>query len=122
VRTRARGDGRANCYSEPVAAAELSADKVAVVAKSPAQRKDLNLQVLLRDNDAGPHTTHQLVFGDERSVGLQQRQEEIEGARPQFDGHAVGNQSPLAQQHSETAKFERRVSSGPSRPVCAMRR
>ena len=92
--TSTPGDGRANCGSEPVAAAELGADKVAVFAKGLAQRGDLNLQVLLRDNDAWPHTAHKLVFGDQRSVGLQQDQEEIEGARPQLYRHAVGDQLP----------------------------
>src|SRR6266481_6341025 len=51
----ARGDGGANCSGEPVAAAELSADKVTIFAESLAQRENLNLQVLLRDNDAWPH-------------------------------------------------------------------
>jgi hypothetical protein len=92
--TSTPGDDRANCGSEAVAAARLGADKVAVLPKSLAQRGDLNLQVLLRDSDAWPHTAHELVFGDERSVGLQQDQEEIEGARPQFYRHAVGHQLP----------------------------
>jgi len=43
------------------------------------------------------------------SVGLQQDQEKIEGARPQLYPHPVGDQPPLAQQHAEMAEFERRV-------------
>src|SRR6266851_185746 len=84
-------DDRANCGSEPVAAAELSADQVAVFAESLAQRGDLNLQVLLRHDDAWPHTAEELVFGDQRSVGLQQNQKNIECARSQLYRHAVGN-------------------------------
>src|SRR5713101_3159095 len=80
--TSIRGDGRVNCGSEPIAASELGADKVAVFAKNLAQRGDLNFQVLLCDNDAWPHAAEELAFGDQRSVGLQQDQEEIEGARP----------------------------------------
>jgi hypothetical protein len=95
--TSTPGDGRANCPGEAVAAAELSADKVAVFAKGLAQRGDLNLQVLLRDNDPRPHTADELVLGDQRSVGLEQDQEEIEGARPQLYRNAVGDQSPLTQ-------------------------
>ena len=76
--TSTPGDGRANCGSEPVAAAELGPDKVAVFAKSFAQRGDLNLQVLLRDNNAWPNTGHKLVFGDQRSVALQEDQQEID--------------------------------------------
>ena len=75
------GDGRADCGSEPVAAAELGTDKVAIFAESLAQCGNLNLQVLFRDDDARPHTPHKLVLGDQRSVGLQQDEEEIEGAR-----------------------------------------
>src|SRR5712671_7526573 len=120
--TSTPGDGRANCPSEPVAAAELSADKVSVFAKSLAQRGDLNLQILLRDNDAWPHTTQELVFGDQRSVSLQQDQEEIEGARSQLYRHAVGDQLALAQQHAETAECERRVGCCRARPIHDHRR
>src|SRR5437660_10969545 len=99
--TSTPGDGRANGGSEPIAAAEFGTDKITVFAKSSTQRGNLNLQVLLRDNDAGPTAAEELVFGDQRSVGLQQDQEEIEGARPQFFEHAVGDQLPLAQQYAE---------------------
>src|SRR5580700_485350 len=94
--TSTRGEGRTNRSSEAVAAAELGPDKIAVFAKSLAQLGDLNLKVLLRDDDAWPHTAHELFFGDQRSVGLQQGQEEIESACPQLDRHAVGYQSPPA--------------------------
>src|SRR5260370_40387152 len=73
--TSTPGDGRADWGSEPVAAAELGPDKLAVFAKSLAQRGDLNLQVFFRNNCAWPNTAHKLVFGDQRSVGLQQDQE-----------------------------------------------
>jgi hypothetical protein len=116
------GDGRADCGSEPVAAAELGADKVAVFAESLAQCGNLNLQVLFRDDDARPHTPHKLVLGDQRSVGLQQDEEEIEGARPQLYRHAIGDQLPLAQQHAKTTEFKRRVSCCRARPSPSHRR
>ena len=94
------------CRSKPVTAAELGADKISIFAKSPAKRRDLNLQVLFRDNDPWPYSADERVFGDQRSVGLQQDQEEIEGARPQLYRAAVGDQLPPAQQHAETAEFE----------------
>ena len=84
----------------------LGPDESAVFAEGLAQGVDLNLQVLLRDNNAWPHTAHQLVFGDQRSVGLQQHQEEIEGARPQLYRRAVSDQLPVAQQHAETTELE----------------
>ena len=58
VLTSIRGEDGANGGSEPVAAAELGPDKFAVFAKSFAQQGDLNLQVLLRDDDAWPPTAH----------------------------------------------------------------
>jgi hypothetical protein len=116
------GEGRTNRGSEPVAAAELSADKLAVFPESPAQRGDLDLQVLLRDNNAWPHTTHKVVFADQRSIGLQQDQEKIEGARPQLYRHAVGHQLSPAQQNAETTEFKHRVGCCRARPVGAMRR
>ena len=90
--TSTRGEGRTNRSSEAVAAAELGPDKFAVFAKSFAQRGDLDLEVLFRDNDAWPHAVHELFFGDERSVGLYQGQEEIETPCPQLDRHTVGHQ------------------------------
>src|SRR6266446_9301193 len=102
--TSVPGDGRANRGGEPVAAAELGADKISIFAKSLAQRGNVNLQVLLGDKNAWPHAAQQLVLGNQRAVGLQQDQEEIEGARPQLYRHAVGDQLPLPQQHPETAE------------------
>jgi hypothetical protein len=104
--TSTRGEGRTNRSSEAVAAAELGPDKFAVVAKSFAQRGDLDLEVLFRDNDAWPHAVHELFFGDERSVGLQQDQKEVEGARAELDRNTVSEQPPPAQEHADTAEFD----------------
>src|SRR3984893_9794917 len=120
--TSTRGEGRTNRGSEYVATAELGPDKIAVFAKSLAQRGHLNLQILLRDNDAWPHAAYELFFGDQRSFGLQQDQEEIEGACPQLYWHAVGHQLPAAQQDAETAEFEHRVGCCRARPVGPLQR
>jgi hypothetical protein len=121
ILTRTPGGRRANCGSEPIAAAEFGADEIAVFTKSLAQRRDLNFQVLLGDNDAGPYAAEELAFGDQRSVGLQQDQEEIEGARPHLDRHTVGDQLAAAQQNAESAEFERGVGCCRARPVRALR-
>lgn len=81
----------------------------------------MDLQVLFGDNDARPHMAEEFVFGDQRSVGLQQDQEEIECARPQLYRHAVGDQLPLAQQHLETAEFECYAGCCRARADCVMR-
>ena len=61
---------RAGHTGEPVAAAEIGLDEIAVPAQRFAQCGDLSLHVLLRNNDAWPHTAEQLVFGDQGPVGL----------------------------------------------------
>jgi len=111
-----------NRGSKPVPPAKFRADQIAVVAKSFAQLKDLNLQILVGDNDPWPHTAHKLVFGDQRSVGPQQDEEEIEGTRAQLYRHSVGEQLPLPQQQAETAEFKRFVRYYWVGPFHAMRR
>jgi hypothetical protein len=110
-------EARVNFGRETVAAAELGPDKVAVFAEGFAHRGDLNFQVLLRDSDARPDAAHELVFSNQRSVGLQQDQEEIEGARPQLYWDAVGEQLPLPQLQTKTPEFECRVSYRQARPI-----
>jgi hypothetical protein len=105
---RTRRDGSANCGSKPVTAAEFRADDVAVPAQRFAQRADLNLEVLLRHHDTRPHPAHEFVFCYERAVGLQKREQEIKRARAELDRNTVGQELPPAQQHAETAEFNRR--------------
>ena len=64
----------------------------------------MRLQVLLGDNDAGPHAAHKLVLGHQRSVGVEQHQEKIESAGPQLYRHAFGNQLPLAKRLAYATK------------------
>ena len=64
------------------------------------------MRFLFRHDDARPHPAHELLFSDERAVGLQQDQQKIEGARAELDWNAVGEQLPPAQQNAETAEFE----------------
>ena len=97
---------------ESVTAAEFRADEVAVRAQCFAQCRDLKLEVLFRHDDARPHPADELLFRDERAVGLQKDQEEIEGARAEFDRNAVGEQLPPSQQDAETAEFEVRAGGG----------
>jgi hypothetical protein len=108
---------RAQHAGEPVAAAEFCADNVAVGAERLAQCKDLNLQVVFRHRDARPHSAEELVFFDEQAVRFQEDQKQIKGARAEFDRNAVGEQSPLTEQHAETPEFEIRVGGYRARPV-----
>jgi hypothetical protein len=75
----------------------LGLNEIAVLAKSFAQGEDLDLQIVWADDDIRPNPALQLVPCDERSIGLEQHQQDIEGPRAKFDRHAAGKQSPLAQ-------------------------
>jgi hypothetical protein len=79
------GGVRAQYANEPVAAPEFRTDEIAVRAQCFAQGGDVNLEVLFRYYDARPHPVEKLLFCDERAVGLQQDQKEVEGARAELD-------------------------------------
>jgi len=107
---------------QSIAAAEFGADDIAVGAKGLAQCGDLNFEVLLRHHDARPNPAHQLLFCDERAVGLQEDQKEIEGARAELDRNTVSEQLPSTQQHAAAAEFQSRLCCCGTRPVRDMPR
>jgi hypothetical protein len=78
---------------------------MAVRTQCSAQGRDLKLQVLCRYYDARPHPAHELLFRDERAVGLQQDQQEVEGAPAELDWNAVGEQLSPSQENAEAAEF-----------------
>jgi hypothetical protein len=91
----ARRNGRANRGNKPITPANLGADEAAVFAQSPAQSKDLRFQVFLGDGHPRPDTSVELLFVDQRSIGLNQSQQKLECARSQRDRHAIGQQLTL---------------------------
>jgi len=101
--------GRADYGGKPVAAAKLGSDRVPVRAENPAQHGDLNFQIFLHNSYSWPDAGDELIFGDQRSIGLEQGKEEIEGACSELNRCAVTEQPPLSQQHAETAEFESRT-------------
>jgi hypothetical protein len=100
------GGVRAQYANEPVAEPEFRTDEMAVCAQCFAQGGDLNFEVLFRYYDARPHPVEKLLFCDERAVGLQQDQKEVEGARAELDRNTVSEQPPPAQEHADTAEFD----------------
>jgi hypothetical protein len=85
-----RGGTRAQYANEPVAAPEFRTDEIAVRAECFAQGGDLNLEVLVRHNNVRPHPVEELLLRDERAVGLQQDQEEVERASTNLDRNTAG--------------------------------
>ena len=82
-----------------------------------AQRRDLHLQVVLLDHQTGPHERQELVLGDEPARACDQRDQQVEAARPQRDRLAVGQQAMLPGLEGEVAetvgrRFESRCGRG----------
>jgi hypothetical protein len=96
-------------------------DEIGVRAECFAQCHDLELYVLFRHDGARPHPAYELLFSDERAVGLQQGQQEIERTRAELDWNAIGEQLSPAQQNAEPAEFEIRAGGCPVRVVSALR-
>ena len=72
IRNAIRPAAAPHVASTPIAAANFSANKIAVLTKRPAQRRDLNLQIVLADHDAWPDAVQELAFGNQRPVGFEQ--------------------------------------------------
>lgn len=113
---------RAQHAGKSVAAADFSTDQIAVGAERFAQRGDVEFDVFFHDDDTGPYPAEQLCFRDQRAIGFQKHHEDIEGARAEFGGNAVGEQLPPAQQNAETAEFEIRAGGRAVRGVSALRK
>lgn len=103
---------------QAVSAAEFGPDKVSVLAESPAQQEDLNLEISRIHKNARPDKGHELVLCDKRPVGIDENHQEIEGASAEFDRYTIGEQLPLPRQYAETAELDRRVArAGAARPM-----
>ena len=64
----------------------------AVGSQGLAQWRDLGLKAVLIDHPAGPHAAHQLVLGQDRPGGIDERQEHLESAAAELDWLAVCQQ------------------------------
>jgi hypothetical protein len=115
------GGIRAQYANETVAAAEFRTDEISIRAECSPQCGDLNLEVLFAYNNARPHPVEKLLLCNERAVGLQQDQKEVEGARAELDRNTVGEQPPPTQQHAETSEFDCCLGSDRTPPGCVMR-
>jgi hypothetical protein len=91
----------------------LGLNEIAILAKTFAQGEELYLQIVRRDDHIRPNPALQVVLCDERSIGLDQHDQDIECPRPKFDRHAAGKQSPLAIAH-KSAELESCVGWGQS--------
>jgi hypothetical protein len=111
-----RGGTRAQYANEPVAAPEFRTDEIAVRAECFAQGGDLNLEVLVRHSNVRPHPVVELLLRDERAVGLQQDQEEVESASTNLDRNTVDGKRPVS------GVIRRRPRGSTGKPKASVRR
>jgi hypothetical protein len=105
-------DIHAQHAGEPIAAAKFRKNQIAVCAERFAQCVNLKFEVVLRYHHARPHSADELFFRDERAIGSQKDQQDIQGAPAELDWPAVSEQLPPSQQDAETAEFEIRAGGG----------
>jgi hypothetical protein len=74
---------------------------VTVFLEYLAQRRDVDVDIAFLDDDAGPHPRHQLVFGDDRTLGRRQYAEDVE--RPAAEPHRLVVAAQLASARSGLA-------------------
>ena len=95
----------AHFSGELVAAPGHGPDEIAVGSQGLAQCRDLGLKAVLLDHPAGPHAAHQLVLGQDRPGGIDERQEHIESAAAERDGLAVCQQLAAMTNEREAAEL-----------------
>ena len=76
------------------------------------ERPDLCSQVAFFDDPARPNAAHQLIFADDRPVGLDQCYEHVVGAPAELYRPAVGKNFAAMRQDPETAELDARRSFG----------
>jgi hypothetical protein len=97
---------RANRAREAIAAQGDGENEVAVSAECPAQRRDLDLDVVLFDHRAGPDLVQQGLLRHQLAPRFEQHHQHVEGARPELDQRSVSEQLALPRQHPEPAERE----------------
>src|SRR5262249_22235904 len=74
------------------------------LAQDLAQRRNLNLQIVLLDHEPGPNLGEQLVLREKRAGTIGERQEQVEGARAQRHRRPVREQRALGTPQLEPAE------------------
>lgn len=80
----------------------------AIPVERLAQRRDLDVEVVLFDDDAGPDAVQQLVLRHQGAVRFDQRHEDLEGTAAQLDRRAIRNQLAARRHDLKAAKIDRR--------------
>jgi hypothetical protein len=106
--------GRIDARDEPIAAPRNGGDHV--TADHLAQRAHLRGEVVLVDDDVGPHQVHQIALRDQPVRARGERRQHVEGARTERGRHAVDQQPSLARLQFETTEAQRLREQGRHHP------
>jgi hypothetical protein len=90
---------RANGQREAITATRNGADRIGT--ERLAQRGDLHLEVVLLDDQLGPHAVHQLGLRDGAVVVLHERDQGVERARTELQRLVAGEQRARARQEAK---------------------
>jgi len=107
-----RRRGGADLSGELVSASSGRADQVAVRREHLAQCRDVDLQIILFDDPAGPNALHQRILADDSAARLDQCHQHVERARSKFHRPIVGKQLASIGQNPETAELDCRRGNG----------
>ncbi len=81
---------------ETIPAARHGPDQVPIGTERAAQCENLHVQVVFLDDGIGPDPGQQLVLAHQRSAGIDQRQQHLDGACPKVQFQTVGQERPIA--------------------------
>ncbi len=87
--------------------ADVPATKLAIM-QCPPQCRDVRLEIVLLDDDAGPDPRDQLPLAHELARALNQRDQDIEGAAAETERLILFEEEALARAQSEGTKRDRR--------------
>ena len=88
-----------------VAAPGDGTDRPASGPERLAQGRHRDLQAVFLHDRTGPDTTHDLVFGDELALRLDEQPRDVEGTRAQWNGGAADLQLPPVENDLQVAEF-----------------
>ena len=104
------------CYigDESIATTRNCLDEIAIRSQRLAQRRNLELKIVLLDHHPRPHAAQELVLGDKSAPRFDQSDENIEGPATDRDGQPIREKLTAVRIETKAAKFHQfRASNDP---------
>src|SRR5215831_14598044 len=102
------GSGARTNFAPELVTATNNIPNEVVIRESLAERLYLGVKIVVLDDPARPDPAHQLVFADDRPVGLDQHQKHIESTPTEFQRATVGENFAALRQDPKATEFEAR--------------